>query len=100
MTVDTALMVGEVLLLIWVVVQGEYIRFYEREVFRMNSERYEERKKWREQKQQQQKRKNETATNVTSKNTESISPPTIESVKPKSGSAESAGDPLPTSISL
>jgi hypothetical protein len=41
----------EVLLLIWIVAQGEAIRFYEREVHRIQSEREQERRKWREAKQ-------------------------------------------------
>ena len=56
---DRALMIAEVLLLIWVVVQGEYIRFYEREVFRIQSEREKERAAWREQKRKQAAKKSE-----------------------------------------
>ena len=74
MTVDTILMVVEVGLLIWVVVQGEYVRFYEREVYRMNRERYQERAEWRKQKRQQQSKK-ETApkTSGSTRNSESLS---------------------------
>jgi hypothetical protein len=56
---DRALMIAEVLLLIWVVVQGEYIRFYEREVFRIQSEREKERAAWREAKRKQAAKKSE-----------------------------------------
>jgi len=56
---DRALMIAEVLLLIWVVVQGEYIRFYEREVFRIQSDREKERAAWRQQKRQQSAKKAE-----------------------------------------
>jgi hypothetical protein len=54
---DRLLMVLEILLLIWIVIQGEYVRFYEREVFRMNKDRYEERAKWRKEKQEQTRKK-------------------------------------------
>lgn len=43
----------DVLLLLWIVVQGQAVWYYERETFRMNRERFEERSKWREQKRQQ-----------------------------------------------
>lgn len=59
MWLDRALMIAEVLLLIWVVVQGEYIRFYEREVFRIQSEREKERASWREAKRKQAVKKSE-----------------------------------------
>ena len=58
---DRILMILEILLLIWIVVQGEFVRFYEREVWRMNAERFEERKQWRLQKQQQQLKKENSA---------------------------------------
>ena len=54
---DRILMIFEIVLLIWIVVQGEFVRFYEREVWRMNAERFDERKKWREQKRSQQLRR-------------------------------------------
>jgi len=54
---DRILMILEILLLIWIVVQGEFVRFYEREVWRMNADRFEERKQWRLQKKQQQIKK-------------------------------------------
>ena len=47
----------ELLLLFAIVAQGEFIRYYEREVHKMNRERYEERAKWREAKRRQQQRK-------------------------------------------
>lgn len=37
----------ELLLLAWIVVQGEQVKFYERETWKINKERYDERAKWR-----------------------------------------------------
>jgi hypothetical protein len=45
---DTTLFIVEIILLIWIVWQGEKIRFYEREVWRMHRERHEQQMKWRE----------------------------------------------------
>jgi hypothetical protein len=56
---DRIAMILELLLLVMIVVQGEYIRYYEREVHKMNRERYEERAKWREAKRRQQQRKSD-----------------------------------------
>jgi hypothetical protein len=56
---DRILMVLEIVLLIIIVWQGEWVRFYEREVWRMNAERFEERKKWRLEKQEQARKKTE-----------------------------------------
>lgn len=53
MNIDRLLMLLEVLLLIWVVVQGEYIKFYEREVYLIKSNREKERLEWRQQKRNQ-----------------------------------------------
>jgi len=50
---DTFLMIIEVLLLIGVVIQGEYIRFYEKGVYRLHSERDKERREWRDAKKRQ-----------------------------------------------
>ena len=38
---DRILAITEILLLGWIIVQGEYVRYYEREVFRMNKDRFE-----------------------------------------------------------
>lgn len=57
---DRVMSLLEVLLLIWVVVQGEYIRFYEKEVHRIQSEREKERSTWREQKRKQAIKKAES----------------------------------------
>ncbi len=62
MSLSDGLMVVEILLLVWVVVQGEYIRFYEREVHRIQSDREKERATWREQKRKQQGKKLEAST--------------------------------------
>lgn len=53
MTFDRVLSIIETILFVVIVVQGEYIRFYEREVHRIQSEREAERKLWREQKRKQ-----------------------------------------------
>jgi hypothetical protein len=63
---DHVLGVLEILLLVWIVVQGEYIRFYEREVFRIQSEREKERAVWREQKRKQSAKKAESTLIATS----------------------------------
>jgi hypothetical protein len=60
MTLDQKLMVLEILLLVVVVIQGEFIRFYEREVHRIQSQRENERAGWREQKRKQAVKKSET----------------------------------------
>ncbi len=60
MTLSDALMVAEIALLVAVVIQGEYIRFYEREVHRIQSDREKERTTWREQKRKQQTKKLES----------------------------------------
>jgi hypothetical protein len=51
--IDRVLTAVEILLLVWIVVQGEFIRFYEREVYRMHFARDKERRDWREQKRKQ-----------------------------------------------
>lgn len=54
---DHIMFVLDVLLLVAIVAQGEAIRYYEKEVWRMNAERFDERKKWRLEKQEQQRKK-------------------------------------------
>ena len=71
---EHVMFVIEVLLLIWIVIQGEFVRFYEREVWRMNAERFEERKKWRLEKQEQQRKKITPKTLDSSANTALPSP--------------------------
>jgi hypothetical protein len=88
---DHIMSVIDVLLLMWIVAQGEAIRFYEREVHRMAKERFEERAKWREQKRLQQTKKSESPkTSGSEKSLES--PSKIENVEPtnKTTSAKSA----------
>lgn len=53
MTFDRILSLIEIVLFIVIVIQGEYIRFYEREVHRIQSEREKERRDWREAKRKQ-----------------------------------------------
>lgn len=55
--IDRILMIIEVVLLILVVIQGEYIRYYEREVHRIQSEREKERRDWRDAKRRQATKK-------------------------------------------
>jgi len=100
--VDRLLMILEILLLIWIVIQGEYVRFYEREVFRMNKERYEERAKWRREKQEQTRRKTAQKTSDSSANTGSPLPVEMKSQSSKTSDAKCAVEPstllvLPTS---
>lgn len=54
---DRILTLFEIVLLIWIVYQGEWVKYYEKETWRMNAERFEERKQWRLQKKQQQLKK-------------------------------------------
>ena len=63
---DRILFLVEIGLLIWIVIQGEYVRYYEREVHRMTRDRFEERKKWRLEKQEQTRKKSATKTNDSS----------------------------------
>lgn len=62
MSLGDALMLAEIILLVFVVIQGEYIRYYEREVHRIQSEREKERSLWREQKRKQATKKAEALT--------------------------------------
>jgi hypothetical protein len=80
---ERILAVLDVVLLLWIVVQGEAIRFYERELFHMNKERFDERKKWREQKRLQLSKK-ETAQKTNESSPSSESPSPTETVEPKS----------------
>ena len=54
---DRILMLLEIGLLIWIVVQGEIIVTCERGVYRLQKEREDERRQWREAKRKQQERK-------------------------------------------
>ena len=106
LTLGDRLMALELGMLGWIIFQGELLLRHdrerlrmEREHYRMNTERYDERKKWRNQKQAQQIRKIESATNVTTKHTESVLTLTTSSEKPKAGHVPTAGDPPPTSPS-
>ena|SRR5271154_2663754 len=99
MTLSDALMVVEVGLLVWVVVQGEKLLHNDREKLRLDreqhrmvAERYEEQKRWREQKRQQQTKKTEPETSTTEKIIESLSTPIIKSEMLKVGSAGDAED--------
>jgi hypothetical protein len=67
MNFDRLLMVIEIFLLVIVVVQGEYVRYYEKEVHRIHSTREKERADWREQKRKQ----------TTAKATKPSTPPVI-----------------------
>lgn len=87
---DRALMVLEILLLIWIVAQGEAVRFYEKEVWRMNKERFEERAKWRKEKQEQTRRKTALKTSDSSANTASPLPDKTNSDSSKTIDAKSA----------
>ena len=99
MTFDHAMFVIEVLLLIWIVVQGEFVRFYEREVWRMNAERFEERKKWRLEKQEQQRKKSTPKTLDSGASLESPSPSEKSEPVSKTISVKSAAAPsTPTDI--
>jgi len=87
---DRVLAILDVILLIIIVAQGESIRYYERETFRMNRERFDERKKWREQKRQQVLKKDaEQKTNDSKPISESESKSTTAEPKSKSTNVES-----------
>jgi hypothetical protein len=94
---DHIAMILELVLLVIIVAQGEAVRFYEREVWRMNSDRYRERAAWRQAKQKAQSKKIETATNTTAKITTLASTPTIVSATPKVGDVPGAADTNPSS---
>jgi uncharacterized protein YpmB len=56
---DKILQIIEIILLVWIVIQGEFIRYYERGVFRLHTEREDERRAWRLAKQKSQLKKAE-----------------------------------------
>ena len=87
---DRIMSVIDVLLLVLIVLQGEAIRYYEKEVWRMNAERFEERKKWRLEKQEQSRKKNISKTLDFSVSTESPSPDKMKSEPSKTTDAKSA----------
>jgi len=58
---DKIAMILELLFLGWITLQGEYIRYYEREVHRIQSEREKERAAWRESKRKQATKKAEAS---------------------------------------
>lgn len=90
---DHIMSVIDVLLLVLIVLQGEAIRYYEKEVWRMNAERFDERKKWRLEKQEQQRKKTAPKTLDFSVSTESPLPSETSAPSNKTISAKSAADP-------
>jgi hypothetical protein len=62
--IDRILTGLEILLLIRIVWQGELIVHFEREVYRIQSEREKERKEWREAKRRQAIKKSEIITQI------------------------------------
>lgn len=52
-TLELWLIIVEVALLVWIVVQGEYIKFYEKGAYLFLKKRELERSEWREQKRKQ-----------------------------------------------
>lgn len=82
----------EILLLIWIVVQGEIIVRCERGVYRLYKEREDERRKWRLEKQEQQRKKIALATSDSKVNTASPSPTAVPGKPSKAESAQSAED--------
>lgn len=92
---DRILMLLEIVLLIWIVWQGEIIVKCERGVYQLQRERESERAKWREQKRQQLlKRETAPKTNDFSLSTESPSPNATNGPVNKTISAKSAAAPL------
>ena len=88
---DRCLAIIEIVLLIWIVWQGQIIVACERGVYRLQREREMERSKWREQKRQQQLKKETTPkTSDSNANLESLSPPETPSPSTKITSAKSA----------
>lgn len=67
MTLEHILSFVEVGLLVWIVIQGEYIRYYEQGVYKLQSEREQERRLWRQAKQKAQLKKVEVNAAVESK---------------------------------
>ena len=89
---DHIMFVLEILLLIVIVVQGEQVKFYERETWKINKERYEERRLWRQAKQKSALKKSEPSSNG-APSMESPQPSTPQSGSLKDGAAESVADP-------
>ena len=88
---DHIMFVLEILLLIVIVVQGEQVKFYERETWKINKERYEERRLWRQAKQKSALKKSEPSSNG-APSMESPQPSTTQSGSPKDGGVEPAVD--------
>ena len=82
----------EILLLIWIVVQGEIIVRCERGVYRLYKEREDERRKWRLEKQEQQRKKIALATSDSKANTASPLPTGAPGKPSKAENAPSAED--------
>ena len=82
----------EILLLIWIVVQGEIIVRCERGVYRLYKEREDERRKWRLEKQEQQRKKIALATSDSRVNTASLLPTAVPGNLSKTENALSAKD--------
>ena len=82
----------EILLLIWIVVQGEIIVRCERGVYRLYKEREDERRKWRLEKQEQQRKKIALATSDSRVNTASLLPTAVPGKLSKTENALSAKD--------
>jgi sRNA-binding protein len=98
---DRILALLDVILLLWIVQQGERLIKLERDTNLMARERYEERAAWRKAKQEQQRKKNEQKTsesNATS--ADSLSPTEPTSSTNKVTNAPSAAVPVirPSSI--
>ena len=96
---DRLLALLDVLLLLWIVQQGERLIKLERDTNLMARERYDERKRWREAKRKSQPRKDETEINATTEILTSASNSTTLSSPSKAGAVEPADDQPPTSPS-
>ena len=90
MTLDHLLAILEILLLVWIIVQGEIIVRCERGVYRLHKEREDERKQWREEKREQTRRKTEQKIKDSNPSLESPSPTESSEPKTKSISAPAA----------
>src|ERR1700675_2821659 len=89
--IDRILMLLEIVLLIWIVYQGEIIVKCERGVYQLQKERETERARWREQKRSQQLKKDSTPkTSDSSANLASPSPSETLAPPNKTISAKSA----------
>lgn len=66
MTFERITTILELILFAYIIVQGEYIRYYEREVHRIQSEREKERSEWRQAKRKQSAKKAESTSTATS----------------------------------